>query len=116
MPPDRISADTATSAAGFGFFGFLGTLFFIFLVIALLRAVFGGGRGGWGRRGWGGGWGGPGGRYGHDAWSDRAREFHDELHRTGGETPKDPKSQDGGLTSPAPASAARPAPLIDRLR
>ena len=80
---------------GFGFFGFLGTVFFIFLVIALLRAVIGGGRGGWGGRGWGGrGWGGPGGRYGHDAWSDRAREFHDELHRTSGQTAKDPADQD----------------------
>jgi hypothetical protein len=75
---------------GFGFFGFLGTVFFIFLVIALLRAVIGGGRGGWGRRGWGG----PGGRYGHDAWNDRAREIHDELHRTSGQTGKDPTDQD----------------------
>ncbi len=77
---------------GFGFFGFLGTILFILLVIALFRAVLGGGRGrgGWGR-GWGGhGWGGPGGPYGQGPWSDRAREFHDELHRTGGGTSTDP--------------------------
>ena len=67
---------------GFSFFGFLGTLFFIFLVIALLRAVVGGGhrRGGWGGPGWG-----PGDRSGRGPWNDRAREFHDELHRTGGQ-------------------------------
>jgi hypothetical protein len=63
---------------GFGFFGFLGTLFFIFLIFALLRAAFGRGRG-WG----GGGWGGPGsGRYGRGPWEDRAREIHDEWHRS----------------------------------
>ena len=64
---------------GFGFFGFLATLFFIFIVFALIRAAFGRGRG----------WGGPGGpggwdRYGRGRWEDRAREIHDEWHRTGG--------------------------------
>lgn len=81
---------------GFGFFGFLGTVFFIFLIIALLRAVIGGGRGrgGWGKSGWGGpGWGGPGGRHGAGPWSDRAREIHDELHRTSGQTSEDPTDQ-----------------------
>ncbi len=81
---------------GFGFFGFLGTVFFIFLVIALLRAVIGGGRGGWGRS-WGGpGWGGRGGPYGHGPWSDRAREIHDELHRQVGKTDQDPNDQPRG--------------------
>ena len=71
---------------GFGFFGFLGTLLVIFLIFVLIRAAFGMGRG-WGRRGWGPG---PGygrgweGRHG-EAWDQRAREFHDELHRTGNE-------------------------------
>jgi hypothetical protein len=76
---------------GFGFFGFLGTLFFIFLLFALVRAAFGGHRGrhGWG--GWGGpgGWAGPGGPGGPGAggrgpWEARAREIHDEWHRSGG--------------------------------
>lgn len=77
---------------GFGFFGFLGTLFFIFLVFALLRAAFGGHRG---RHGWGGpggwagpggpgGWGGPGDPRGRGPWEARAREIHDDWHRTGG--------------------------------
>ena len=68
---------------GFGFFGFLGALFFLFLIFGLMRAAFGGGRGWGGRsgRGWDGrGWDGPGGP-GRGPWSDRAREFHDELHR-----------------------------------
>jgi hypothetical protein len=65
---------------GFSFFGFLGTLFFILLLFGLLRAVFGRGRG-WG--GGHGGWGGPGGpgRY-PGPWEDRAREIHDEWHRS----------------------------------
>jgi hypothetical protein len=75
---------------GFGFFGFLGALFFIFILIALFRAVLGGGRG-HGRGGWGGpGWGGPGGR---GPWSDRAREIHDELHRTSGQAGQEPTDQ-----------------------
>jgi hypothetical protein len=73
---------------GFGFFGFLGTLFFIFLIFALLRAAFGRGRG-WGP----GGWGGPdSGRYGRGPWEDRARAFHDELHRS----KPDGTTRDGG--------------------
>jgi hypothetical protein len=76
---------------GFGFFGFLGTLFFIFLLIALFRAVLGGGRR---RGGWGGpGWGGKGGPYGQGPWTDRAREFHDELHRQSGGTSQEPTDQ-----------------------
>jgi hypothetical protein len=69
---------------GFGLLGFFGFLLFLFLVFALIRAAFG-----WGR--WGRGYGGygPGGRgwdhrHGYDAWNDRVREVHDELHRTGG--------------------------------
>ncbi len=83
---------------GFGFFGFLGILLFFFLLIGLFRAVAGGGhgRGGWSKSGWGGpgGPGGPGGWYGHGQWNDRAREFHDELHRTSGQTAQAPTDQD----------------------
>jgi hypothetical protein len=72
---------------GFGFFGFLGTLLFIFLLIGLLRAAFGGGHG-WGPRGRRG-WYGPDGP-GRDAWDERVRRFHDELHRGDpGTTPSD---------------------------
>lgn len=67
---------------GFSFFGFLGTLFFIFLLFGLLRAAFGRGRG-WGPGG-PGRWGGPGGWDRHDprGWEGRAREIHDDWHRT----------------------------------
>jgi len=67
---------------GGGLFHILGFLFFLILFFAILRAIFGAGRGGWGRGGWG-----PGG-YGHDAghrfgpWEQRAREAHDEWHRS----------------------------------
>jgi hypothetical protein len=69
---------------GFGIFGFFFFLFFLFIVFGLIRAVFGWGR--WGR-GPGGGYYGRGWdqRHGNgDAWNDRVREVHDELHRTGG--------------------------------
>jgi hypothetical protein len=68
-----------------GIFGFFVFLLVFFIFIAILRAAFGGwGRGGWGRGGWG-----PGG-YGHDGshrfgpWEQRAREAHDEWHRSQG--------------------------------
>jgi len=72
---------------GFGFFWFFGFLLFLFIVFGLIRAAFGWGRGwgrGYGPGGWGPGYGrgGHGGRY--DAWNDRVREVHDELHRAGG--------------------------------
>jgi hypothetical protein len=70
---------------GFGIFGFFFFLFFLFLVFGLIRAAFGWGR--WGRGGPGGygrGWDHRHG-YGADAWNDRVREVHDELHRTGGQ-------------------------------
>ena len=71
---------------GFGFFGFFAFFFFLFIVFGLIRAVFGwgrwgrGGRGGYGPGGYGRGW----DNGGRDAWNDRVREVHDELHRTGG--------------------------------
>ena len=82
---------------GFGFFGFLFFLFFLFLIFGLIRAAFGWGRG-WGRGGWGPG--GPGRydhRHGYDAWNDRVREVHDELHRSGGQ------GGQGGQTPPGDA-------------
>jgi hypothetical protein len=82
---------------GWGFFGFIGTLIFIFLVFGLIRAAFGWGRG-WGRGGYG-----PSGygrgwdhRHGNDAWNDRVREVHDELHRTGGQPPTGGTAGSGG--------------------
>ena len=66
---------------GFGFFGLFGGLLFLFLLFALVRAAFGGGhRRGWNGHGggWSGGWRGPDGR----GWEDRARQVHDEWHRT----------------------------------
>jgi hypothetical protein len=92
---------------GFGFFGFLFFLFFLFLIFGLIRATFGWGRG-WGRGGWGpGGWG-PGGpgrydyRGGSEAWNDRVREVHDELHRSGG------AGGPGGQGSQSPSGDAAP--------
>ena len=75
---------------GFGFFGFLGALFFIFLVIALIRVAFGRGRG----------WGGPGGwdrgPGGFGPSESRARQMHDEWHRTEGS--RSPADRDQSAT------------------
>lgn len=87
-----------------GLFGFLGFLLFLFIFIAIVRAIVGGGRGGWGRGGWGpGGWDSdPSQRFG--PWEERAREVHDEWHRreasggsapSSGTSPTDPPS--GGV-------------------
>lgn len=65
---------------GFGIFGLLFGLFFLFLVFGLIRAIFWGGRRGWGPGGWGGpsGWYGPGGRgpggHGPGGYADRSRD------------------------------------------
>jgi hypothetical protein len=75
---------------GFGIFGLLFTLFFVFIVFGLLRAIFFGGRRGWGPGGWGpGGWGGPGGpgNHGHghgnerNPWIERFGPTFEEWHR-----------------------------------
>ena len=82
---------------GFGFFGFFAFLIFIFIVFGLIRAALGLGRGG---RGYGpGGYGRWDHRHGsgRDAWDDRVREVHDELHRTAGET--GPTGQGGSTSS-----------------
>ena len=65
-----------------GIVGLLVFLLVLFVFLGILRAIFGGGRGGWGRGGWGSG------GYGHDPshrfgpWEQRAREAHDEWHRS----------------------------------
>ena len=64
---------------GFGIFGFLGSLFLFFLVIGLFkRLVFGGM---FGHRMHGGYW---RGQYMGDVprWEGRAKEIHDEWHRS----------------------------------
>jgi len=72
---------------GFGIFGFLFGLFFLFLIFGLIRALFWGGRRGWGPGGWGGPGGrGPGGpgehsRYDRNPWIDRFGPSFEEWHR-----------------------------------
>jgi len=115
------SADGATSvvvygaggAGGFGFGGFfvaiLGLLFVLFIVGGIARAIAFR-RAGPGR--WGGprGWGGPGHwgggseadraaaheRWRGTPWEARARDIHDEWHRSGGDqsTPVEPAPRD----------------------
>jgi hypothetical protein len=85
-----------------GIVGFFVTLFVIFIFFGILRAVFFGGRRGWG------GPGGPGGRggWGHEhtgerPWERQAREVHDAWHR-------DQASAGSAAANDAPA-ADRPA-------
>jgi hypothetical protein len=72
---------------GFGIFGLLFGLFFLFIIIGLIRAVFWGGRRGWGPGGWGGpaGWGGPGNgggsRFERNPWIERFGPSFEEWHR-----------------------------------
>jgi hypothetical protein len=90
---------------GFGFFGFLFFLFFLFIVFGLLRAIFWGGR-----RGWGGGYGGyygwkdPNGR-GQSPWQSRAHDSFDDWHRQAhGEKPATPDSGQSGPPTDPPTS------------
>lgn len=91
---------------GGGLFGFFGGLLFLFLIIGLLRAIFFGGRRGWGGPGRGG-WSGhdhdPSGMRGFrgSPWESRAREVHDEWHRT---------HEAGGSSSPGGSSAGGTTP------
>ena len=67
---------------GFGIFGLLFGLFFLFIVFGLIRAIFWGGRRGWGS----GGWGGPGdrgsdSRYERNPWIERFGPSFEEWHR-----------------------------------
>jgi hypothetical protein len=67
---------------GFGIFGLLFFLFFLFIVFGLIRAIFWGGRRGWGP----GGWGGPNGpgdrsRYERHPWMERFGPSFEEWHR-----------------------------------
>ena len=93
---------------GFSIFGLLFGLFFLFLIFSLIRAIFWGGRRGWGPRGpggWGpGGWGdhgnhGTGGRYERNPWIERFGPSFEEWHRQahGSATPS-------GSSSEPPAS------------
>src|SRR5262245_54337565 len=90
---------------GWGFFGFLFFLFFLFIVFGLIRAIFWGGRRGWGGGGWGGGYG-PGGYYGWkdpngrgrwESGNDRFDEWHRRAH---GESPTTPDSSQSGPPTP----------------
>lgn len=81
-------------AFGFGIFGLVFGLFFLFLIFGLIRAVFWGGRRGWGP----GGRGGPGHHgdaYGRNPWIDRLGPSFDEWHR---------RAHDGDSSSEPPAS------------
>jgi hypothetical protein len=65
---------------GFGIFGLLFGLFFLFIIFGLIRAIFWGGRRGWGPGSWGGrgGWGGPG-----NGGDSRFEEWHRQAHEGG---------------------------------
>jgi len=92
---------------GFGIFGLLFGLFFLFIIFGLIRAIFWGGRRGWGPGGWGGpgSWGGPGGRGGpgnggespfeHNRWIERFGPGFEEWHR---------RAHEGGSSNEPPAS------------
>jgi hypothetical protein len=91
-----------------GIVGFFVFLFVIFIFLGILRAIFGGGRGGWGRGGWG-----PGG-YGHDPshrfgpWEQRAREAHDEWHRSRGSGGPVGSGGPGGSGTTGPSGGTNP--------
>ena len=97
---------------GFGFFGFFGILLFLFLVFGLIRAAFGWGAAGAAAAGAATGraaTAAAGTTVGRDAWNDRAREVHDELHRTGGQPADGRRRRPGG-----PAVAGDPRQLTHR--
>jgi hypothetical protein len=95
---------------GFGIFGLLFGLFFLFIIFGLIRAIFWGGRHGWGRGGWGGpgAWGGPGGpghhngdpRYERNPWIERFGPSFEEWHRRahGPESSNEPPASNQGST------------------
>ncbi|HEX4897167.1 MAG TPA: hypothetical protein VFV53_02265 [Candidatus Limnocylindrales bacterium] len=93
-----------------GIVGFFVFLFVIFLFIGLLRAAFGGwGRGGSGRGGWGPGYGhGSGQRFG--PWEQRAREAHDEWHRSRPSGGPGESGGVGGSGATGPWGATNPGP------
>jgi hypothetical protein len=69
---------------GFSIFGLLFGLFFLFIIFGLIRAIFWGGRRGWGP----GGWSGPGhhgrgwdARYERNPWIERFGPSFEEWHR-----------------------------------
>jgi len=92
---------------GFSIFGVLFGLFFLLLIFGLIRAIFWGGRRGWGP----GGWGGPGNHgHGYDArfernpWIDRFGPSFEEWHRrahgsaAASESSKEPPTSNQGST------------------
>ncbi len=87
---------------GFGIFGLLFGLFFLFIIFGLIRAIFWGGRRGWGP----GGWGGPGNhgdsRYERNPWIERFGPSFEEWHRQAHE----PRSSN---EPPAPNTTSKPA-------
>jgi hypothetical protein len=87
---------------GFGIFGFLGTLIFILLVFALLRAIFWGGRRGWGPGGWGPGHHGYDPRSGPNPWFDRFGPSFEEWHR---------RAHEGGSSDQSPSSNTGSTPV-----
>jgi hypothetical protein len=88
---------------GFGIFGLLIGLFFLFIIFGLIRAIFWGGRRGWGP----GGWGGPGhhdgdSRHERNPWIERFGPSFEEWHR---------RAHEAGSSNEPPASntSSKPA-------
>ncbi len=86
---------------GFGIFGLLFGLFFLFIILGLIRAIFWGGRRGWGPGGRGGpgAWGAPGNggdsRYERNPWIERFGSSFEDWHR---------RAHDSESSSEPPAS------------
>jgi hypothetical protein len=98
---------------GFGIFGLLFALFFVFIVFGLLRAIFFGGRRGWGPGGWGhgywggsGGWSGPGGSGGPGGpGSERQGYDRNPFHERFG-----PSFEEWHRRAHGPDSSSEPSP------
>ncbi len=91
---------------GFSIFGLLLGLFVLFIIFGLIRAIFWGGRHGWGPGG-PGGWGGPGhhgrrydARYERNPWIERFGPSFEEWHRQAHGS----ASTSGSSSEPPPAN------------
>jgi hypothetical protein len=91
---------------GFGIFGLLVGLFFLFIIFGLIRAIFWGGRRGWGPGGWGGpgGWNRPGGPGNHspyerNPWIERFGPSFEEWHRHAHESDSSNEAPTSNTTS-----------------
>jgi hypothetical protein len=91
---------------GFSIFGLLLGLFVLFIIFGLIRAIFWGGRHGWGPGG-PGAWGGPGhhgrrydARYERNPWIERFGPSFEEWHRQAHGSP----STAGSSNEPPPAN------------